>query len=485
MDRAATDENAPDAGSPLSAPAATLAYERVRPTSSESLLKVVLALALPSLLEQIFNFLVGLNDTWLANNLPPEGGRDVAPAATAAVGTISYLLWFIGLIVGAVGTGSTALISRAKGARHRRLANSVCGQSVTAALLLGVVLAIVLYAWAPMWIRATRLNGDAVAFALSYLRMLAWSLPFLTVMLAANACLRGAGDTLTPAVSMILVNLVNMGLSFGLTYGWWGLPRMGFDGIALGTVIAYVVGGLLQFGVLVSGLGAVRLHWHRLAPHWHTLRRVLRVGVPAGVEGLLIWLAQFTIVIVINQMDGSNVAAAAHLNAVKIEAFSYLPGFAFATAAATLVGQSLGMKDPLRAKRGTHLAYALGGGVMTLCGVVFVLWGRTLAEWMLPRQPEIAALTARCLFVTGFIQSGFAASMIFSGALRGAGDTLVVMGLNLFSTIVLRLLGVLVVVFVFKQGLVAVWCVLAVELFLRGIIIFMRFEQGAWRHLEV
>src|SRR2546430_14240128 len=99
-----------------------LPYQRsLDSTASPGLLRVVLALALPALVEQIFNFLVGLNDTWLANNLPKEGGRDIAPGATAAVGTISYLLWFIGLIVGAIGTGSTALISRATGARHRRL----------------------------------------------------------------------------------------------------------------------------------------------------------------------------------------------------------------------------------------------------------------------------------------------------------------------------------------------------------------------------
>jgi Na+-driven multidrug efflux pump len=105
---------------------------------------------------------------------------------------------------------------------------------------------------------------------------------------------------------------------------------------------------------------------------------------------------------------------------------------------------------------------------------------------MLPRQPEIAALAARCLFVTGFIQSGFAASMIFSGALRGAGDTLAVMGINLFSTIALRLAGVLFVVFVLGwRSLVAVWVVLASELFCRGVMAWVRFEHGGWKHLEV
>ena len=452
---------------------------------STGLLRAVLVLAVPALAEQIFNFFVGLNDTWLANNLPKEAGRDVAPAATAAVGTISYLLWFIGLIVSAVGTGSTALISRAKGSRHKRLANSVCGQSVSASLVLGILLGVVLYVFARMWVSLAGLSPDGRVFALSYLRMLAFSLPFMTVLFVANACLRGAGDALTPAIAMVVVNIINMALSFGLTYGWWGLSKMGFNGIAAGTVIAYVVGGLLQFVVLVSGRAGMRLHWHRLYPHWHTLKRIFRIGIPAGVEGLLIWVAQFTIVIVINKMDETSTTAAAHLNAVKIEAFSYLPGWAFATAAATLVGQSLGMKDPGRARRGTYVAYALGGGVMTLCGVAFILFGHHFARWMLPNQPAIAALTAKCLFITGFIQSGFAASMIFSGALRGAGDTMVVMAINLFSTIVLRFAGVLFVVFYLNQGLVAVWIVLAGELFLRGIMVWARFEQGGWKYKEV
>jgi MATE family, multidrug efflux pump len=242
---------------------------------------------------------------------------------------------------------------------------------------------------------------------------------------------------------------------------------------------------VLLAGVLVSGRGGIRLHLHRLRPHVHTMRRIFRIGVPAGVEGLLIWVAQFTIVIVINRKDASSVMAAAHLNAVKIEAFSYLPGWAFATAAATLVGQSLGMKDPRRAVRGTYVAFAIGGGIMTLCGVAFILFGRSFAAWMLPNQPEIAALTARCLFVTGFIQSGFAASMIFSGALRGAGDTVAVMSINLASTLGLRLAPVLVVILAFHQGLVAVWMILAGELFVRGVLAWLRFRQGGWAKMEV
>ena len=454
-----------------------LAYER-----TSQLLRVLWALAWPVLAEQMLHMLVGLNDTYLANHV--DQSRQTTAAASAAVGTISYFLWLVGLLTGAVGTGSTAIIARATGARHRRLANSICGQSIGAGLLAGVVLGAIMFVFAEPIARITGLNGQAREFAHQYLRMLSFSLPFLTTMFVANACLRGAGDTLTPAVTFVIVDVVNMAFSWGLTYGMFGLPRWGFSGIAMGTVIAYVAGGVIQIIVLLRGRGGIRLYLHRLQPHWHNLKRLLRIGVPSGLEGLLQWGINFALVVVINQMDKSNVSAAAHNNAIKIEALSFLTGFAFATAAATLVGQSLGMRDPKRAARGAYLAYALGGGLMILCGLFFMTFG-WLPSDLLSDDPAVRELTTRCLFVAGFSQCGFAAQMIFGGALRGAGDTMVVMLLNIGSLFFVRLTGALFVGLWLKMGLVAVWSVLAGELLVRGSLIYGRFLHGGWRKIEV
>jgi len=445
------------------------------------LIAQLLALAGPVWAEQALHMMVGLNDTFLANHLPDQGKR---AAATAAVGTVSYVLWFIGLIVGAVGTGSTAIIARAKGARHRGLANSVCGQSVTASIILGLVIGLVMVAGARVWVGMTALGHPADEFALRYLRMLGWSLPFTTVMLIAAACLRGAGDTLTPAVVMIILDVVNMFFSVGLTYGWWGMPALGFDGIAIGTIIAYVFGGVLQFAVLVWGRGGLRLYLHRMRPHWLTLKRVMRIGVPSGLEGLLTWVAQFGIVVLINAMDPTSQMAAAHINAVRIEALSYLSGYAFATAAATMVGHALGRRDEHGATRAAYAAYAVGGGIMTACGVLFILFSRWPAGWM-SANAHIADLTAKCLMLAGFAQFGFAASMIFSGALRGAGDTLAVMVINLASIIGVRLMGVLIVGWWLGKGLVGIWCVLCTELVIRGALIYGRFAGGRWKRVRV
>ena len=329
------------------------------------------------------------------------------------------------------------------------------------------------------------LQGDAAPLALSYLRMLSLSLPFTMTMFIAGACLRGAGDTVTPALVMVMVDIVNMVCSFALTRGWWGLPVMGFNGIALGTIIAYVAGGVVQFCVLLSGRGGARLYLHRMRPHLHTIRRLMRIGIPAAVCDMLEWFANLAVIGVINHMDPTNASAAAHMTTIRLEAISYMSGIAFGTAGATLVGISLGMGDPRRATRCAYAAYAVGGGLMTVMGILFITLGRYPAQWLAPPQGNIIALTTRCLFITGFIQSGFAANLIFGGALRGAGDTFAVMRLNLISVISLRFSGVVYVGLILKKGLPAIWCVLASELFIRGSIIYGRFLQGGWKRVRV
>ena len=458
----------------------------IRPGDSDrgTLFRQLLLLALPVLAENMLHMVVGINDTYLANKL--EIVADRAPAG-AAVGTITYFLWFFGLLVSSVGAGTTAIIARARGARHRSMANSVTGQSMTASVLIGLIVGVFIYLFAVPIMRFTGLQGAAPAFALPYLRMLAVTLPFTMAMQIAGSCQRGYGDTFTAALVMIAVDLVNAFFSWGLCRGWFGLPELGFNGIALGTIIAYVFGGIVQFIVLSRGGGGrngLRLFWHRMWPHWTTIKRLVRIGIPAGAEGILMWLANFGVMRIINSIDPTNAMPNAHMNAIRIESLSFMTGLAFAAAAATMVGESLGMKDPRRAVRSALLAYAVGGGAMTLCGVFFIFFGRYPAALLAPNA-EIAALTTRCLFITGFIQCGFAAYIIFSGALRGAGDTFAVMLISLISVVALRFIGVTIVGAWLHQGLAAIWVVLAAELFLRGVLATARFWQGGWKHVKV
>ena len=437
------------------------------------------------MLEQLLHSVVGFTDTWLANHLVSAGAADadsINAAAGAAVGTVQYVLWLVGMIAGAIGTGATALIARAVGARDRRTANASCGQAITLSLITGCVLVAALYFGAGHFAIASGLQGQSRDFLITYLRTLCFVMPLTLLMFSAGASLRGAGDTLTPAIAMGVVDCVNLFLTVGLTYGRFGLPHLGFKGIAIGTTIAYAIGGLILISLLLTRRSFMRLYPHRLIPKWEPLRRILRIGLPSGTESAMQWIANFLILGSVNGLG--NAAGTAHSAAIRIESFSFLTGMGFATAAATLVGQSLGMKDPRRARRATYIAYAMGGGVMTTMGLLFIFFGRLLASFM-SKDPVVIDLVAGCIRTTGFIQAGFAAAMIFGFAMRGAGDTTHVMLINLFSIFAVRLVGVLFVVRYLGWGLQALWYVLCGELMLRGILMFLRFRFGHWERVRV
>jgi Na+-driven multidrug efflux pump len=244
-----------------------------------------------------------------------------------------------------------------------------------------------------------------------------------------------------------------------------------------------MIGGVLQVVVLVRGRGGIQLHLHRLRPHVHDMKRILRIGVPSGITDTINWLANFAMIRVINRTAPVPIAAAAHINTVRIESFSYMFGFAIALAVATMVGQSLGMKDPRRAQRSAYLGFLVGGGFMTLAGMVFIFFAHIPCGIMI-KDPQVRDLTATCLRITGFCQFGFAAAIIFGGALRGAGDTLGVMLISTVSILLVRLGGVYVAGQL-QQPLPVIWIILSVDLFVRGALIYARFAQGRWRRLKV
>ncbi len=453
-----------------------------------TLIKALVALSIPLCAENLLHIFVGLTDTYLANNVEPadtDAGRAFNAASAAAVGATTYVLWFMGLMTGAVGTGSTALIARATGARDRRTARSAVAQSLLLAFGVGCVLFAVLFTFATPLSNAFGLEDPkARELIATYLKIVSLGAPLAVLTFIGNACLRGAGDTVTPAIAMIVIDIVNIVLSFGLCYGLGPFPKLGFAGIAWGTSIAYGGGAFVVLGVLLRGKGksGLKLYWHRLRPAVGTMRRILKVGVPSGAEGMIFWGANFVVLFVVNTLGVR--AAAAHNIVIRIEAFSYMTGFAISTAAATMVGQSLGMNSPLRARRSGTVAMVVGGGVMTLAGLVFIAFPHELCG-MMTDSPRVVNEAALCLRICGFGQVFFAAMMIFGGALRGAGDTTAVMLRNLGGAILVRMAGALLVVKYLGYGLPAVWVVLNVDLVVRGGLLALRFYRGRWTETEV
>ena len=219
----------------------------------------VLTLAFWPLLEQILAFFVGTTDILIAGRMA-VGEERVAILDAMALG--GYVGWFIYIFQGAVATGVMALVSRAVGAKDFKLADIALGQGMWLGALAGVAAYLILMVGTVPLIGWMGLSPAAAIHAESYIHMLAWSGPVAGAMFAVNAALRGSGDTKTPFLAMVVVNLVNMGTSALFVFGPAPFGGMGVEGIALGTVIGWIA-GLLTVVVMLALKKTEGLRWTR------------------------------------------------------------------------------------------------------------------------------------------------------------------------------------------------------------------------------
>ncbi len=281
--------------------------------------------------------------------------------------------------------------------------------------------------------------------------------------------------------------------------------NLGVRGIAFGTLSAYTVGCIVMVAMLMRGIGGrggggIRLRAARLKPHWHTLRRLIRVGVPNFFETLGMWAGSLLVVIMVGRMGAATPGLlGSHLVAVRIEAFSYLPGFAFATAAATLVGQYLGAGSPKLASKAVRICSIAAATFMGLMGILFIVKPAAIVGLMTSQEVHLT-FTPPVLRTTGCIQIPFALSLVFRSALRGAGDVKAAMVLTWFCTYLLRLpmayafCGVSIPLwggrvlenpFPWHWGLTGVWVGLCLEIVIRAALFWGRFAQGHWSRQRV
>jgi putative MATE family efflux protein len=431
------------------------------------------------LLEQLMAFLVGFVDTALAGRLPTE-----AVEATNAIAVAAYLTWLMGLLQAAVGVGALALISRAVGGKHRREASAAVGQSIGMAMIWGTVIGIVFYIGAHPLGSLFNLSGRTLELHTSYLQILAISAPFMSVLFVGSACLRGAGDFRSPFLLMVLVNAVNIVVSIALVVGPEPIGGRGLEGIAIGTLVAWIIGASLQLVWLLTGRGGLRLYLHRLRPHKRMSLRIIRVSVPSLAENVLHWMANAVVVYVVGHLPEDPNAFGSHIIAIRIEALSYLPGTAFSQAAATMVGQCLGARQEAHARQAAWMCWKFGAGIMTVMGLAFIAVPEMFVL-MLTDQPEFLATAPTLLRIAGFAQIGFGTAMVLSGAMRGAGDTRTTMLIGFVSMYLVRVPLVWIIGVELGYGLVGVWYALATELMFRGALNLARFMQGGWMKVKV
>ena len=402
----------------------------------------------------------------------------IGVAQIAAVGIGGTLVFFATTVMIGITTGTTALVARAVGARNPREADHFLSQSLVAGGLLSIPLVLVGVLFAHPIVAPFSPTPQVEALAADFVSIIFLSMPALFVIFTANAALRAAGDTKTPLIIGGIENLMNFAINYTLIFGNFGFPALGVRGAAIGTSISYFTGAMLFLGLFADHRLRLGVARERPLARWGTIRRLLRIGLPAATEqfafqiGILIWIVMV--------VSFGEAAVAAHQIGLRIQSFAFMPGFGLSIASTALVGQNLGAQHPDRAERSareaTRLSIAIMGGIAAF-NFVFAPW------IALAFTGPGAAHDLSVLFIRLHATSIPAVGIFFtlSGSLRGAGDTKWPLYASLVGTYVVRLPLSALLGYTLRLGILGVWVALPIEYYLRSAIIVPRFNGGAWK----
>lgn len=435
----------------------------------------ILRLAWPVVAESLLGTLTQMVDMIL---VAPLGA-----SAVAAVGLSTQPLWFLMGPFFGLAAGLGALVSRFTGAGDSDSARAAARQGFLLGGMLAALMGALIWWQSPEIIRLMGGAPDVVPAAAAYQRALAPGLVALFFSIVMNAVPRAAGDTRTPFYIGIGSNVINLGLAWALIYGMLGLPALGLVGAGVAASVARILGALTLVAILLGPRARVRLEAARL---WQLdlslLRRILNVGLPAAAERIATSLAY----VVYSRMVASlgTLAVAAHYTAVVAENISWMVGMGLTTATATLVGQALGAGVPRRAydaiREGVRVGLWAALPLTLLFGLLTVPY-----LTLFTRDAGVLSLATIALRVAAVGEAPMIVSLVFIGALTGAGDSRSVAAISLVGGWVVRLGIAALLVLGFGWGIGAAWAASVLDWTARVGMLYWRYRGKRWLSLRV
>lgn len=391
-------------------------------------------LSIPAILAQISSIVMQYIDASMVGRLGAN--------ASGAIGLVSSTTWLFGGLCIAVTTGFTVQIAQAVGAGEDKSARNIMKQGLIIALCISVILALiaaVISTPLPRW-----LGGEAAIqkMASQYFLVYMLGLPALQMNSIAGGMHQSSGNMRLPGILNVMCCVMdvffNMLFIFqtrsvqinSITFTMPGLD-LGVAGAALGTITAEAVTCAIMVTALLWKNKTLHLRkGEHLRFHRDILVKAVKIGAPVGLEQMVMCSAYVMSTRIVSPLG--TIAIAANSFAVTAESFCYMPGYGVQAAATTLVGQCVGAGQKQLSRRMAWITMGLGVSVMTVGGVLMYIAAPAMIGVLTPNE-EIRNLGAAVLRIEAFAEPFYAASIVASGALRGAGDTLVPSCMNFAS----------------------------------------------------
>lgn len=444
----------------------------LQPQNDRERLKIIIVLAIPAVIENFFQTLLGFVDTYFVSQ--------ISLAAVSAVGITNAVLAIYFALFMALGVAANVRIANFLGANQPEKARHISQQSIILAILFGILTGVATWFFAEPLLRLMGIEEEVLELGSLYFRIVGIPSVIMSLMFVMSAILRGAGDTKTPMMISIVINGINAVLDYVLIFGFLFIPELGIAGAAIATVISRLIGSLaLFYYVNKEKVLAFRKHYWQLDKDH--LMELSTLGAPAAGERLVMRAGQivyFGFVVAL----GTN-AFAAHQIAGNVEVFSYMIGYGFATAATILVGQQIGAGNLAEARKYAKLSTQVTVVFMTLLGAELFFFGDWAASFF-TEDPEVISDIGTALKISGVFQPFLAVLMVLTGAFQGANNTKFPMYLTAFGMWAIRTLLVYLLGIQLGWGLAGVWIAIGIDITFRAVVLVIQFRRDKWMALE-
>ena len=380
--------------------------------------------ALPLLAGNLFQQLYNMVDTWVVGNF-------VSNEAFSAVGTVGPIInMLIGFFLG-MSSGAGVVISQYYGAHRPEKVHEAVHTAMLLTVVMGVVFTGAGIAMTPLMLQLMKTPAEVAPDQTAYLTIDFAGIMGLLLYNMGSGILRAVGDSRRPFYFLVVSAVVNtvLDLLFVLKFG------MGVEGVAYATIIAQAVSAVLTIAVLVRYDGSVKLSLRKLRVHWDMLKKIVAVGIPAALQMAITAFSNVFVQGYINYFGADCMSGWTAYT--KIDQLVILPVQSLALASTTFVGQNLGVGNVDRAKGGVRQALYLSVAVTAVLLVPVLLFAPDLTAFF-NSKAEVVSYGALLLRLLSPFYFFFCINQIYSGALRGAGNSQMPMFIMLGSFVVFR-----------------------------------------------
>jgi len=387
-----------------------------------SLNRAILLLAIPMVLEMVLESLFAVVDVFWV-------GR-IGANAVATVGLTESMLFLVFAISMGLSLSTTAMVSRRIGEKNPEAAAVAGVQAILLGLLFSAMIGLPCVFFAPNLLRLMGAPPEVVAVGSGYARIALGGGGVVMLLFLNNAIFRGAGDAAIAMRLLWVSNIINLILDPCLIFGLGPFPRLGVTGAALATFTGRGIGVLYQFYRLLRGTERIRVLRSQIRLNIEVLVRLFRLSLTGILQFVIAQTSWIGLVRIVSLFGAA--AVAGYTIAIRIVIFIILPSWGLSNAAATLVGQNLGAKQPERAETSVWRTGFYNMLFLGSVGILFTLFARPIVSFF-TNDPAVIPLAASCLRIVSYGNVGYAYGMVMLQAFNGAGDTVTPTILNLFG----------------------------------------------------